>query len=112
MKNWDDIKSNITSIGKVEIEELEHAAKKKNYWNYRVVKYSVGKEPLTEDWYEVCEVYYEDGVPISFIQDKNPYSQDNMDDLLGVTEKIKRAFEMPMLHWNEKSNKLTCLDDQ
>ncbi|MEK3917210.1 hypothetical protein [Paenibacillus sp. FSL H7-0331] len=65
------------------------------------MKYKVGNEMANEDVYEVCEVYYENGEPNSFIKDKNPYNQDSVEDIRRAHEKVASAFEKPVLLWDE-----------
>jgi hypothetical protein len=69
-------------------------AKMGNYWNYRVVK---------KDWkngyvsYDICEVYYENDKPTSWIWGKNVLSGDSKVDLESILGTISKAFEKPVL---------------
>lgn len=66
----------------------------KNYWNYRVVK---------KDWknglisYEICEVYYENDIPTSWIWGKNVLSGESKEDLKETLRTVSKAFEKPVL---------------
>lgn len=64
------------------------------YWNYRILK---------KDWknglisYEICEVFYENDEPDSWIWGKNVLSGDSKEHLEERLISIKRAFEKPVL---------------
>jgi hypothetical protein len=65
------------------------------YWDYRVLK---------KDWetglvsYDVCEVYYENDIPTSWIWGKNVLSGESKEDLeLRLNNSILKAFEKPVL---------------
>lgn len=65
------------------------------YWNYRVLK---------KDWenglvsYDVCEVYYENDIPTSWIWGKNVLSGESKEDLEWMlNNSILKAFEKPVL---------------
>lgn len=49
-----------------------------NYWNYSVVKKKWGEELFS---YEVCEVYYENDKPTSWIWGKNVLTGGTEEDL-------------------------------
>ncbi|QFF99299.1 hypothetical protein PB01_10940 [Psychrobacillus glaciei] len=65
-----------------------------NYWNYRIVK---------KDWengyisYEICEVYYENDVPTSWIWGKNVMSGESKEDLKWKLSVVSKAYEKPVL---------------
>lgn len=64
-------------------------------WNYRVVKQVF---PQEEESFDVCEVYFgEDGKPHSFSSGKNVLSHDSYDDLKWANEEIQKAFQKPVL---------------
>ncbi|MGR6760310.1 hypothetical protein ACU1JV_00505 [Paenibacillus sp. T2-29] len=71
-----------------------------SYWNYRVVKYRVGNDEINEEVFEVCEVYYDNNIPDSFIKDKNPLNQDSIKDLHSVVERVTAALSKPVLVWD------------
>ncbi|MGO4699585.1 hypothetical protein AB4Z50_35760 [Paenibacillus sp. 2TAB26] len=65
------------------------------FWNYRVLK---------KDWenglvsYDVCEVYYENDIPTSWIWGKNVLSGESKEDLeWRLNNSILKAFEKPVL---------------
>lgn len=64
------------------------------YWNYRIVK---------KDWnnglvsYDVCEVYYDNDIPDSWIWGKNVLSGDSKEHLKTKLDSILKAFEKPVL---------------
>ncbi|ULO09446.1 hypothetical protein H1230_12095 [Paenibacillus sp. 19GGS1-52] len=65
------------------------------YWNYRVLK---------KDWknglvsYDVCEVYYDNDIPTSWIWGKNILSGESKADLeWRLNNSILKAFEKPVL---------------
>ncbi|MCQ4085867.1 hypothetical protein [Saccharibacillus sp. JS10] len=74
----------------------------RSYWNYRVVKYQAGEGEFVEDVFEVCEVYYTDDKPHSFIKDKNPLNQESVDNIVNVLSRISEAISKPVLVWDEK----------
>ncbi|MEC0270167.1 hypothetical protein [Paenibacillus anseongense] len=65
-----------------------------NYWNYRVVK---------KDWknglvsYDVCEVYYENDKPTSWIWGKNVLSGESKVGLELTLNSVQKAFTKPVL---------------
>lgn len=63
------------------------------YWNHRVVKFS----HESGDTYTVCEVYYEDDMPVMYAVDCNVLRGDNLDDLKSIHRRVERALEKPVL---------------
>ncbi|OBY76340.1 hypothetical protein BBG47_27720 [Paenibacillus sp. KS1] len=66
----------------------------KNCWNYRVIKKKWSEELYS---YEVCEVYYENDRPTSWIWGKNVLSGGNEEDLKSNLNFVLKAFEKPVL---------------
>ncbi|MDQ6418521.1 hypothetical protein RB620_03635 [Paenibacillus sp. LHD-117] len=64
------------------------------YWNYRVLKKDC-KNGLVS--YDVCEVYYENGIPDSWIWGKNVLSGDSKEHLEEKIQSILMAFKKPIL---------------
>ncbi|MET3287608.1 UNVERIFIED_CONTAM: hypothetical protein ABID98_000178 [Brevibacillus sp. OAP136] len=63
-------------------------------WNYRVLKHGEGNNA----YFEVSEVYYdENNEPVSWIEGKNPFVQDSVEDMEHVIELIKLGLSKPVL---------------
>ncbi|MBA2943749.1 hypothetical protein HZF08_36355 [Paenibacillus sp. CGMCC 1.16610] len=65
-----------------------------NYWNYRVVKKN-WKNGLVS--YDVCEVYYENDKPTSWIWGKNVLSGESKVGLELTLDSVQKAFTKPVL---------------
>ncbi|CAM3412183.1 MULTISPECIES: hypothetical protein [Saccharibacillus] len=64
------------------------------YWNYRIIKKDWGNGLIS---YEVCEVFYENDKPTSWIWGKNVLNGDSKEHLEEQLRFIKYAFEKPVL---------------
>jgi hypothetical protein len=65
-----------------------------NYWNYRVVK-KIWENGLVS--YDVCEVYYENDKPTSWIWGKNVLSGESKVGLEMTLNSVQKAFTKPVL---------------
>jgi hypothetical protein len=86
--------------------------KDKRYWNFRVVTklYIYDKETYPdrepERLFSVCEVYYTDGKPDSYIESKRILGDmESVKGLKWTTKKIKKAFNKPILDIDNWPNK-------
>ncbi|MFB7142894.1 hypothetical protein ACFCYN_25200 [Gottfriedia sp. NPDC056225] len=64
------------------------------YWNYRVVKKKWDEDLVS---YDICEVYYDNDIPTSWIWGKNVLSGDSVEDLKWKLDVIQKAMEKPLL---------------
>lgn len=64
------------------------------YWNYRIIKKDWGNGLIS---YEICEVFYENDKPTSWIWGKNVLNGDSKEHLEEQLRFIKYAFEKPVL---------------
>jgi hypothetical protein len=76
--------------------------KTKNYWNFRVVTHLYKSELLSdhepERLFSICEVYYTDGKPDSYIDSKRILSDiESVKGLKWTNKKIKKAFKKSIL---------------
>ena len=74
----------------------------KSYWNYRIFEDKEDNRAI----FRIIEVYYEKNGNIeSWIDAINiPSTWDNMEDLKNDYDKLKNAFEMPLLKRDGKEN--------
>lgn len=66
------------------------------HWNHRVVKITGKHYPYDEDWYTVCEVFYNDDGSIFGYADAT-VAGGNFEDLRRNAEQILDAVDKPML---------------
>ncbi|MCF2946456.1 hypothetical protein [Paenibacillus tarimensis] len=73
------------------------------YWNYRIIKKDWGNGLIS---YEICEVFYENDKPTSWIWGKNVLNGDSKEHLEEQLLFIKYAFEKPVLEIVENDERL------
>lgn len=71
-------------------------------WNYRILERVEEEGTVTQGLYEV---YYDDGEPVFCTKDPVGILWDKGENFLVLRNQLMRAFEEPVLHYDDFNNK-------